>query len=70
MEAICGLLKLTGGSISFDGKVCKEKQRCKLSYMVFQDVDYQLFSDSVENECRYGLPRKSQDETIHRKWNA
>jgi energy-coupling factor transport system ATP-binding protein len=54
-ESICGLNKLLSGEISYNLEKVSEKQRIKLGYMVFQDVDYQLFADSVKNECHYGI---------------
>lgn len=56
-ETICGLNKTLEGNIEWKGRPFSSKQRQKISYMVFQDVDYQLFADSVENECGYGLER-------------
>lgn len=61
-ETICGLNKVLSGKIAWMGKPVNEKQRQKLCYMVFQDVDYQLFADSVENECHYGLKNVDKDD--------
>lgn len=55
VETICGLNSPLSGSILYNGKNTRDKERTALSYMVFQDVDYQLFSDSVEHECAYGI---------------
>jgi len=54
VETICGLNKIMEGTVTYKGNRLSEKQRCNISYMVFQDVDYQLFADSVEKECTYG----------------
>lgn len=63
-ETICGLNKVLKGNVLWNGKRASEKQRAKLGYMVFQDVDYQLFADSVENECSYGMKNVSENQ-IH-----
>ena len=36
------------------------KARLKKSYMVMQDVNYELFADSVEAECSFGMQGPSQ----------
>lgn len=37
----------------------------KLSYMVMQDVNYELFADSVETECSLGI-RNADSELIEK----
>lgn len=56
-RALCGLMKEASGSIHWNGKPLRPKERMKLSYMVLQDVNYQLFAESVEEECRLGIDR-------------
>ena len=36
------------------------KARLKKSYMVMQDVNYELFADSVEAECSFGIRNPDQ----------
>lgn len=36
------------------------KERLKRSYMVMQDVSYELFADSVEAECSFGIRAADQ----------
>lgn len=55
LRTMCGLLKPFGGTISWKGTVQKEKERLKKTYMVMQDVNYQLFADSVIHECHFGI---------------
>ena len=50
LKCVCGLEKECKGVIEAYGKEYKGKQRLKLSYMVMQDVNHQLFTDSVESE--------------------
>ncbi len=54
-RTLCGLLKPLEGNISWNGAIFKEKERLAHSYMVMQDVNYQLFADSVEHECSFGI---------------
>lgn len=50
-EAICGVIP-SNGSIGFDGKYLTAKERTRESFLVMQDVNRQLFSDSVIEEVR------------------
>jgi len=48
-QALCGVLDCSG-SIAFDGEYLNDKQRQKKSFLVMQDVNRQLFMDSVLEE--------------------
>ena len=52
-QVVTGLLK-SKGEIALYGVPLKAKQRTELSYMVMQDVNRQLFSDTVEHEITLG----------------
>ena len=54
-RALCGLHKESGGEYRWNGKPQKVKERTKRACMVMQDVNYQLFAESVETECTFGL---------------
>ena len=54
-RALCGLHKETAGSYLWNGNPQRPKERRKRSYMVMQDVNYQLFAESVETECTFGI---------------
>ncbi len=54
-RALCGLHKECCGIFLWEGQETSPKQRLKLSYMVMQDVNFQLFAESVERECRFGI---------------
>ena len=56
-RALCGLHMETTGAYLWNGKPQKTKERMKRSYMVMQDVNYQLFAESVEAECTFGIKR-------------
>lgn len=49
-RSICGLLPLSAGSIQIEGACTNEKERRNVSYIVMQDVNHQLFGDSVMEE--------------------
>ena len=59
LKCVCGLVKDCGGSIELDGKIYRGKDRLKLSYLVMQDVNHQLFTDSVEAEVLLSMREKS-----------
>ncbi len=50
LKCVCGLENDCHGVIVSDGKTFKGKKRLKFSYMVMQDVNHQLFTDSVGAE--------------------
>ena len=54
-RALCGLHREESGFYLWNGKPQKPKDRMKRSYMVMQDVNYQLFAESVEAECTFGI---------------
>ena len=56
-RALCGLHREVSGSYLWNGKPQKPKERMKRSYMVMQDVNYQLFAESVAAECTFGIRR-------------
>ena len=61
-NCLCGLLKPKGGEILYQGKMLSEKARTKLFGMVMQEVNHQLFSDSVKNECLLANEDASEQE--------
>lgn len=59
---ICGLEKHGKGEILWNGVKTKPKQRKRFSYVVMQDVNHQLFAESVEEECFLGNEGVTQEE--------
>lgn len=49
-RTLCGLQKEISGDVLFSGKKVKWKKRMDHAYIVMQDPDYQLFTDSVYQE--------------------
>ena len=59
-KTLCGLLKPIGGSIV----PAKEKERIKHSFLVMQDVNYQLFADSVWEEVLLGAAKPELCDSV------
>lgn len=55
ISVLTGILKEKHGSVMYKGKKLSAKDRKNLSYLVMQDTDYQLFSDSVLKELTLGI---------------
>lgn len=55
LRTLCGLHKEYTGCFCWQEQPQKEADRMKRSYMVMQDVNYELFADSVEAECSFGI---------------
>ena len=55
---ICGLEKRCKGSRTFNGKKLGYKERLGNSYMIMQDVNHQLFTESVEDEVMLSMTEK------------
>ena len=60
-RALCGLNKRARGTLEMDGSAFGPRQRSHISYMVMQDVNHQLFTDSVLDELL--LSMDGDDET-------
>lgn len=58
---LCGLMKKSKGAFLLDGKIQRTKDRVQKSYLVMQEVNYQLFSDSVREEIVLGSSRSTED---------
>ena len=54
-RTLCGLHKECDGQFLWNGQSMDRKSRLKHSYMVMQDVNYELFAESVEAECSFGI---------------
>lgn len=59
---LCGLEKKAKGQLIYAGKTLKAKQRMKLCFLVMQDVNHQLFTESVEEEIVLGMSKANGDE--------
>lgn len=64
IRCLCGLLKERAGSVELDGRTLRPKQRQRESFLVMQDVNHQLFYDSVWNECEQAEGEEEKIEEI------
>jgi len=61
VSCMCGLMKKTKGTFLLDGKKQSAKERGRDSYLVMQEVNHQLFSDSVREEIVLGSGESSEN---------
>lgn len=59
VKCLCGLLKGGRGQVTLNGRVLSKRRRSREMYFVMQDTDYQLFTESVEDELRLGNKKVS-----------
>lgn len=66
LRCVCGLEKYCTGKVILDGKTYSHKKLLNLCYMVMQDVNHQLFTDSVRAEVLLSMNGKDEgkSETI------
>ena len=62
-RCLCGLIREQAGQIALNGRPLNRKKRQKAAFCVMQDVNHQLFSDSVWGECRMSA-RDVPDSTL------
>lgn len=62
-RCLCGLEKRCKCILEKEGTSYSSKQRLKLCYMVMQDVNHQLFTESVLEEVLLSMPGKDSDES-------
>ena len=60
LRCVCGLEKYCPGKALIDGKVYTHKKLLDLCYMVMQDVNHQLFTDSVRAEVLLSMKEKDE----------
>lgn len=53
-ETLTGLLEALDGKIEMNGKALTAKERIEKSFLVMQDINYQLFTESVKEEVLLG----------------
>ena len=62
LRCLCGLERDCPGVIALSGKEYKRKKRTDICYMVMQDVNHQLFTDSVMAEVMLSMKEKDEKE--------
>ena len=58
-RCLCGLEKKFNGKVMIGEKILHRKQLLKQCYMVMQDVNHQLFCESVEEEVQLGMANEN-----------
>ena len=61
-RCLCGLEKGFKGTVTLGGEILKSKQLLKKCYMVMQDVNHQLFCETVEEEVQLGMREENAGE--------
>ena len=61
VSVLCGILKNQKGCVYMDETAAPPKKRLAASYMVMQEVNHQLFTDSVEEEIVLGVREPSEE---------
>ena len=62
-RTLCGLQKELRGEVLYQNSMIPSKRRIRKAYLVMQDPDYQLFTDSVYQELLLALSdQKDKDE--------
>lgn len=59
-RCLCGLMRNFKGTVLMQGRKYSGKALRKISYMVMQDVNHQLFTEDVEDEVSIGMPVEDQ----------
>lgn len=68
-NTITGLLPPLSGEILWEGKALSSRSLVKKSFLVMQDTNYQLFSDSVSEEVTLGAKYPEKKEAVLKQLN-
>lgn len=63
-RTLCGLLEPVSGKICRNGRPVNARERLRSSFLVMQDVNYQLFSDSVRDEVLLGAANPERCDAV------
>ncbi len=61
-RCLCGLERRAKGSLTFDGKTYGTRHRIKECFLVMQDVNHQLFTESVLEEILLSMPDENNEK--------
>ena len=62
LNCLCGLGRRSKGSLLYNGKNYNRRQRQKLIFLVMQDVNHQLFTESVLDEVLISQAEENEEE--------
>jgi len=60
IRSLCGLERKAKGSLKLNGKKLSRRQRRNSFYLVMQDVNHQLFTESVMDEVLLSMPEEDR----------
>ena len=60
-KCLCGLIRHSKGTLTYKNMKYKRKDRLKCCYMVMQDVNHQLFTESVLDEVLLSMENPDED---------
>lgn len=63
-KCLCGLMKDFKGSVTSGDKRFKGRELIRLSFMVMQDVNHQLFTDSCLEEVMIGMENEDKETAL------
>lgn len=63
-RCLCGLQRGFKGRVSISGKTLRPKDMMQLSYMVMQDVNHQLFAETVLEEVLLGAEDSEKEKAV------
>ena len=61
-RCLCGLEKKFKGQVNINGQLWKNRQLLKNCYMVMQDVNHQLFCETVADEVQLGMRSENSSD--------
>lgn len=61
-RCMCELEKKARGTMTFNGRILSRKDRIKACYLVMQDVNHQLFTESVLDEILLSMEKSNETE--------
>lgn len=64
LRCLCGLENTAEGELRLEGKVHKRKKRLKNCFLVMQDVNHQIFCESVLDEVVISMPNPNEEKAL------
>ena len=64
LRCLCGLEKTCIGTVEVSGRTYHGRQLTKICYMVMQDVNHQLFTESVLDEVLISMKEENEEKAL------
>lgn len=64
LRCLCGLEKTCIGTLEVEGEIYRGKQLTRVCYMVMQDVNHQLFTNSVLDEVLLSMDKEDEIKAV------